>query len=148
VSRFVRPAVRTLVLENGDRLMVRERLTAGEQRAKLHRMYTAAADGQLQVNRLQVGLATVTAYLLDWTITDDAGRLVPIAHLSIPQLETILDSLTPEAFREIREAIETHESAMEAERDAEKKTRTGATPSGSTSSSPDAAAGAMTGSAT
>lgn len=131
MSRFVRPETRTLTLEDGESLVVRARLSNGEQRALFSRLYTRgpvtpeAPMGVLTTNPDQVGLASVTAYLLDWTLKDDDGKPVHIHDLAIDQLEQILNDLTPEAFDEIYAAIARHDGAMREAREAEKKTRIG-----------------------
>jgi hypothetical protein len=83
---------------------------------------------------------------VDWSLVDDQGQPVSIRGLSVAELQSVLDNLTPETFGEIREAIERHEEAMTAEREAEKKTTPGAPASPSTSPSPSAAAGVLIGS--
>jgi len=128
MSRFVRPQTRTLTLANGDQLIVRERLTAGEQRAHFARRYTHDGAGRLVVNPLTVGDGVVLAYLLDWNLRDDQGQAVPIRDLSTEDLQRVVDNLDPQSFEEIKTAIETHEAALAAERAAEKKTD-GGTPS-------------------
>jgi len=128
MSRFVRPETRTLTLANGDQLIVRARLTAGEQRAHFARLYTLAASGQYVVNPLMTGAGLIVAYLLDWNLRDDAGNAVTIRELAADELLTVIDSLDTESFREIRLAIEAHEAAMQAERDQQKKIPDGVTP--------------------
>jgi hypothetical protein len=128
MSRFVRPNTRTLTLGNGDQLIVRERLTAGEQRAHYARRYTHDATGRLVVNPLTVGDGIVLAYLLDWNLRDDQGNAVLIRDLATDDLQRVVDSLDTESFQEIRSAIEAHETAMTTAREAEKKTD-GGTPS-------------------
>lgn len=122
MSRFVRPETKTLTLANGDLLIVRARLTAGETRAQFARCYTTDADGMLRRNPMASGLATIVAYLLDWNLRDDNGNLVAIRDLSPDDLAMVIDSLDFRSFTEIREAIDAHETAMTTERDAEKKT--------------------------
>lgn len=145
MSRFVRPDTKTLHITDGDWLLVKKRLSAGEHRALFARMYLAATDGRFHVNPLQRGIAQITAYLIDWSLTDDQGKPVVIRDKSIDDLTTILDSLDLESFTEIREAIEAHEEAMIAEREEEKKTRTGERPSSVTSPSPPGSTNASTG---
>jgi len=129
LSRFVRPSTRTLTLGNGDQLVVRERLTAGEQRAHFARRYLHTAEGRLVVNPLTAaGDGIVVAYLLDWNLRDDAGNAVTIRDLSPDDLQRVIDNLDPQSYDEIKTAIETHEAALKAEREAEKKTD-GGTPS-------------------
>ena len=149
MDRFIRPDVRTLTISDGDTLVVRARLTAGERRACYARMCGLIdAEGRRVVDPQQVGLAKVTAYLLDWSLTDATGRQVAIRDLSIADLERTLDQLSPEDFEEISDAIDAHETAMLAERAAQKKTPSGPPPSDPISSSPSAVAGAMNGSVT
>ena len=124
MSRFVRPETRTLTLANGDHLIVRARLTAGEQREQFARMYTQGPTG-VQRNLLMIGVGQVVAYLLDWNLRDDAGQLVPIRDLSAADLHHVLNQLDPVSFDEIQQAIEAHEKAMHAERDDQKKILTG-----------------------
>lgn len=116
-------------LSGGETITIRKRLTAGEARERVERWTKVVTDPQTGVTILEQiptrrRLATVTAYLLDWTLTDDAGRLVDLrAAATIAELETILENnLEPEAFHEIGETIEAHEVAMIAEREAQKKT--------------------------
>jgi hypothetical protein len=145
MSKFVRPETASLVLEGGDTLIVRRRLTAGEARARVEAWTERdPTTGELRQVTTRYGLATIGAFLLEWTLTDDAGRLVDLRGLSRGELEAILDGLEPEAFLEIRQAIDAHEAAMQAEREAQKKT---AGPSASSATSPllAAAAGAMSG---
>jgi hypothetical protein len=146
-SRFARPDVTVLKLANGDTLTVKRRLTAGEQRAMFARMYHSV-NGSLKVNTLQVGAATCLAYLLDWTLTDDDGQLVEIRGMAPDDLAVVLDSLTPEDFKEISQAIDAHSTAMEDARDQEKKTAPGAAASSSISDSPVSSAGGTNGSGT
>jgi hypothetical protein len=150
MSRFVRPETIVLTLDNGDQLTIRKRLTAGEQRAAYARLYQTGVDGRLINNMLDTGIALIEAYLLDWTLTDDDGRKVeirPDPHRA-PDLDTlrvVLDSLDYVSLVEIKDAIERHERAMQAARNAEKKTIPDGTIAPSPiSESPDAAAGPLT----
>jgi hypothetical protein len=116
MSRFVRPETVTLTISDGDTLTVKRRLNSGEERALFARMYTAGVNGQLKVNPFQTGIAIVTAYLLDWSLTDD-GKRVPIAELSVDELTRVLDGLDPTTYGEIRQAIEAHDNAVREERE-------------------------------
>lgn len=140
-SRFVRPELRTIPISNGDSLTVRKRLTAGEQRAMFARMM-ATSDGDT-VNRMSVGISTISAYLVDWTLRDDSGNLVPIADKSIADIEATVDALDIDSFREIREAIEKHVDEMQAEREREKQSPFGESESSPTSPSRNSSAGLM-----
>lgn len=147
VSRFVRPETATLTISNGDTLTVKKRLTAGEVRAKLAREYIAGADGKFHADPFQFGVAIITAYLLDWSLTDEDGTPVPIKGIPLDDLTSIIDNLDPDSFGEIVAAISAHEEALgKAKADAKKKTRSGATASSAISVSPVVAAGGMSGS--
>lgn len=126
-SRFVQPDSIVLKISDGDTLTVRRRLNAGEKRAMFARMYLAGIDGMLRTNPLETGRALVIAYLLDWSLTDAAGALVPIDGLSPDELGRVIDSLDPEDFTEVKEAIEAHVVAMDEQRAQEKKQSDGRT---------------------
>ena len=144
-SRFVRPDTTVLKISRGDTLTVKRRLTHGETIASYARMYLASADGQRAVNPLQVGMAIVTSYLIDWSLTTDDGARVTIRDVSVEALEAILNSLEPESFTEIREAIQAHDAAMQAEREAEKNGRGTETGSPEISPSPSVVTGPTSG---
>lgn len=150
VSRFVRPETRVLKLPDrhdadgtvipGETLTVRKRLNHGERTAAFTRMYQQAADGSRRVDPTKVGMATIVAYLLDWTLTDDDGNVVAIRDQPVEVLESALNALDPDSFDEIRRAIDQHEADMAAER-AAGKPKDGATTSPGISPSPEGAAG-------
>lgn len=131
-SRFVAPDTTTLTLANGDTLVVKTRLTRGDQRAMFARLYVAGVDGELKTNRLAIGQSTVLAYLLDWSLTDDQGKKVVIAGQPVEVVDAALDALSPEDFAEIREAIDAHETAQEQVRAEATASPFGATPSATT----------------
>ena len=148
-SRFVQPQTATLTLANGDTLIVRRRLNTGEQRESYRACSTVIEkeDGTVKSvpDPLLIGIAKVAAYLVDWSLASDDE---PLKGLDFRQRFTVLDNLDPEDFYEIKDAIDTHELAMVAERAAEKKTTAtpGATNGAAISASPSGAAGASSGS--
>lgn len=145
-SWFVRPETITLALSDGQSITIKKRLNAGDQRARFSRTYIAGADGTTRLNLLTANMATVTAFLVDWTVTDERGK-VDIAGLSVDDLESVLDNIDAFRFVEIRRAIDAHETAQREEsEDAKKKTRNGATASEAISGSPSDVAGVSTGS--
>jgi len=147
-TRFPRPDSKTLPISRGETLTVKKRLTSGEQRAAFARNYTAGLDGRLHVNPLYTGVSLLTAYLIDWTVKGDDGQVVTIKGVPLDELIATINALSPEDFAEIKTAIEAHETAMEAERAAEKNGQDGGNTSPATSPSPSDAAGASSGSAT
>jgi hypothetical protein len=144
--RFVRPETVTLHLPGGDALVVKKRLTNGEARAQFTRAYEANADGRLRVNLIETGMALVTAYLIDWRVAADPEAT--LRGLSLEEVTAALNNLEPASFTEIKEAIEQHELAMLAEREAEKNAPAGETVTSAISPSPFVADGALIGSAT
>jgi hypothetical protein len=148
MSRFVRPETRVLKISNGDTLTVKKRLSHGERQASFSRMYMAGLDGDLKVNPLQGGMAMVLAYLVDWSLVDDAGTRVEIRGLAADDVEAVLNALDPDDFAEIKTAIEQHEHEMLAERQVAKKAIDGEQESSATSPSPDDAGGDTSGSKT
>jgi len=145
-SWFVRPETKRLDLSDGQWLLIKERLNVGEERAMNARLYFTGDDGQLHVNLLQVGVAIVTAHLLDWSLTDDDGKPIPIRGLSAGDMQQVLDNLLPERYAEIRKAVEAHDDAVRAARTQEKKLPAGESAPAATSPSPSVADGALTGS--
>jgi hypothetical protein len=145
-SRVVEPASLTLSISNGDWLRVRKRLNAGEHKRKVKRGVVHTADGP-HVDTVEAGTATILAFLLDWSLTDLQGEPLLIARQPPDVVEAALDLIDPDSYVEILRAIEAHEIAMEAERDAQKKIRNGDRTSSPPSSSPAPAASPSTGSA-
>jgi hypothetical protein len=134
-SRFVRPETVKLDLSNGDWVLIRKRLSAGEQRDAFNRAYVQGANGEFVVHPGRIGLSMLSAYLLDWSLTDGDGQQVVIRGESVDVVEATLNSLDPDDFTELRQAVEQHEQRMIAERDAQKKTRAGVTTSSAISDS-------------
>jgi hypothetical protein len=62
---------------------------------------------------------------VDWSLTDEAGKVVVIRDQPLAVLEAALDALDQASFAEIRQAIEAHETAMAQEREAEQARPTG-----------------------
>jgi hypothetical protein len=112
MSRFVRPDTDVLTLANGDKLIVKKQLSYGEQQAAFALMYLPASNGTRRVDPLKTGLGTVVPYLVDWTVTDDSGQIVPIRGLDAEALIDVLNLLKPDSFAEILAAIQAHETAM------------------------------------
>jgi hypothetical protein len=124
MSRFVRPETNKLDLSDNDWLLVKRRLTAGEQRRAFARHIKVMRPGQpAEVDPEAVGLGLMTQYLLDWSLADDTGRVVLIRDQPTSVVEAALTSLDPASFREIYDAITAHVERQQLELDAEKKSR-------------------------
>jgi len=119
MSRFVRPDTVRLPISNNDWLLVKKQLTAGEQRQVFARLMKpfhpgANAAASLEVDPLQASLSTVLGYLVDWSLTDEDGRVVEIKGKRLEDVIAVLDALDMDSFTEIQQAIQAHE-AREAE---------------------------------
>jgi hypothetical protein len=125
MSRFVRPETVKIDLTDGDWLLVKRRLTAGEERHAFARILQPTSYGEpMRLDFEKTGLAKIVAYLLDWSLADDAGVVV-IRDQPAPVVEAALLALDPSSFAEIHTAINAHEAAQLAALDAEKKTTAG-----------------------
>jgi hypothetical protein len=144
------PTTRTLTLPNGDWLLVKEHLTAGDQRRVLRgsmkRIRNLDGHEVDVVDGLQAPLAQAAAYLLDWSLRDPQGAPIPIRGLDDAALVGVLDMLPPEDCEEIAFVIDVHDTEMRALRAAEKKASDGGRKSPATWPSPDSSAGATNGS--
>jgi hypothetical protein len=144
-SRFVQPHTDVLTLQNGDTLIVRRRLNIGEQRESYRACSSLRENEDGSVTRTPdphlIGIAKVAAYLVDWNL---AGDDAPVRGLDFAQRMALLDNLEPEDFYEIKDAIDTHEAAMIAERIAEKNGQAGEKNGPVTSPLPSAVAGPLT----
>ena len=138
-ARVVPPETARLTISNGDWLLVRKRLNAGENKRMVKRGSTMTPDG-LRVDTIDAGTAKVLAYLVDWSLA------IPVRGPDALPVEAAIDSLDPESYTEILRAIEAHETAMQAERDAQKKILLGAATSSPPSPSPEPAGSPTTGS--
>lgn len=143
-SRFVQPESRKLDLSNGDWLIVRKRLTTGERRDAYRRTYVENSQGEFVAHSALSATVLVTAYLLDWSLTDAAGQQMAIFGQPWDVVASYVDALDPVDFTEIRDAVEAHQVAMTKEREAQKKTRSGGMTSSPISTLPSAVDGPLT----
>jgi hypothetical protein len=121
-SRMRRPEDCRIPLLDEDWIVVKKHLTAGEQRAIFTRMIrTMVAGEKVEIEPAQSGLSMMVEYLLDWSILDADGNPVPVRGKSADVKASALEQLDPEKFKEIADAIATHDEAMRLEREAAKK---------------------------
>ena len=120
LSRIVLPGQTRLALTRGDFLIVKQQLNAGETFDLFER---AAPDVDLTVpGALQhlppgrVGVAMVTAYLLDWSVTDADGHVIPIRGTSQDDTAAALRLLDFESMIEIINAITAHDARIRQEK--------------------------------
>lgn len=141
MSRFVTPAELRLPLTDGDYLTIKAQLNTGETLEMFARM--RAKDSDL-LDPLQVGIAVVVGYLLDWSLTDDHGQIVPVRQQPPAVVEAALRALDYADFQEIADAVQAHDDRIKAARQ-EKKRNTGSPAPDRLYPSPVAAIGAMNG---
>jgi len=149
--RVVRPQEVQLSLSDGDWIRVKKRLTAGESREQFSRIVKDAPGGERPtLSSMQVGLSRILAYLLDWSLVDDKGVVLPLRNargeIAIDVMTASLNSIDPESFGEILSAVEAHEDAMDKEREAEKNVTGGGNELPATSPSLVGLAGGTSGS--
>lgn len=145
-NRFVGTQTVRLPLTDGEYILVKERLSAGEEQDMFAEMVLDMTAGEkVHLDPKLVQTAKVLAYLVGWSLTDD-GQPVPMAPtMSIADRRSTLRSVDGETFREIRVAIDAHEAAVEQAR-ADRKNGPGSeSESSKTSPSPDAAIGGTSG---
>ena len=131
--RVRRPATERLELSEGDTLLVKQDLTAGEYRALMRasmRPVTVTANAvgapAMELDPIAAGLAMVMAYLLDWSFTDADGRKIAIADQPPSVVQAALDSIDSAAYMEVQRAIQAHQTARAEAIAEEKKTQAGA----------------------
>jgi hypothetical protein len=130
---FVQPEAVQVDIAGGQWLLLKKRLTVGEERKSMASLVTEIrADGRMTPNFENVGKSDVLAYLVDWSLTQ-GGKRVDID--TDAKKASAIDNLSPEAFAVISEAVSAHVKAMDAERDAEKNARAGENASSATSAS-------------
>jgi hypothetical protein len=137
-SRYRKQEELRLELSEGDWLLVRKHLTAGEERDAHMRVMKAGTfkpgePPELDLEHL--GIAQAVSYLLDWSITDADDKPIRIRDQPYGFIAAALRNQTPESLREILEAIQAHDAAMTAEREQEKKDRAGKSARARTSTS-------------
>jgi hypothetical protein len=122
LSDIVIPRTKDLPLSGGRTITIREELNHGEANAMRARMYRERADGRTVINPLQISDAVIVAFLVDWNLTDAAGRRLEIRGLGPDDLQAVLNNLRDPLVAEIKEAIEAHADQQRAADDELKKT--------------------------
>lgn len=119
--RMFEPETARLELADGEWLLVKKRLTAGEERRIQARANTTFVEGRIVFDQLKAGPAMIVEYLLDWSATDPQGKPLVIRDQPPEVVETVLNSLPGEAVREIQDAIFAHTARVRAELEDQKK---------------------------
>ena len=132
-SRVRRPDTDILALTQGDTITVKRYLTAAEFRQVVKASTrpvkldgaASATDLALEIDPTESGLATVLAYLLDWTFTDYDGRPLTIRDQPPATVRAALNAIDAESYLEVQRAIQGHDKAIRALIAQEKKAMSG-----------------------
>jgi hypothetical protein len=120
INAFVVPDVTRLVLPSGHWIDVKVELSYGEAREMYARMRKQFAPGEQPVlDPTLIAPCRMAAYIVAWSCVDAGGRPVAIS-------QSAFDNLKGRVAREIREALDAHEAAVEAAQEAEKNDPDGA----------------------
>jgi hypothetical protein len=155
-SRVVKPDVERLPISNGDWLLVKKQLSAGDRQDGYERAYmknpdgtyVTRPDGTLVVSPANMRTSMVTSYLVDWSLVGLDDKPLDIRGADLKTVESILRALDYDSFKEIFDAIDAWDTKQAKARAAQKKILSGAQPSSATSPSPSASGGATSGSET
>jgi hypothetical protein len=118
--RGIKPQTTTLALSDGDSILIKARLTAGEERditGLSIKGYTQGADGRTRIEPDPTRLMFVTAaiYLVGWSLIGQDGQ--PIfwpAQKTIDERIAVLRQLDVETLKEIEEALTKYREAQAA----------------------------------
>jgi hypothetical protein len=118
--RFVQPDVVRLSLSDGDFIDAKRELNAGEQRRVFSRMVRDMTPGEkLTLKADEVGRTKLSEYIVGWSFTDVDGKPVPVS-------DSAIDNLDTDTYAELVKAIDEHEAAETAKREARLKNRASA----------------------
>ena len=136
-SRVRRPETEIIPISQGDTITVKKFLTAGEFRELIRAATkpvrldassgTFGKDLSFEIDPTESGVATVLAYLLDWTFTDFDGRPLVIRHQPQSVVRSMLDLIDSDSYMEVQRAIQEHDKSMRAFAESEKKMTSGET---------------------
>jgi hypothetical protein len=121
-SFYRKPEEVRLDLGDGEWLLVRKYLTAGEERRTHKRVMKANPEsGRFEADLEQLGIAEIIAYLIDWSITDVDDKPIRILDAPYDFVYAALGNMDSEGYKRIVEALKLHVGAMALARDQEKK---------------------------
>ena len=125
-DRILEPETERLTISDGDFLDVKKRLNYGEHDDYLARLAPHQVPGEpVQMNTKNLRTSKVIAYLLGWSLTQK-GKPIPYS-IDMPEQARVdvVNSLDRESFKEIYDAIDTHEDKSNAEAAAAKNGKGG-----------------------
>lgn len=122
--RMLAPETTRLELSDGEWVLVKKRLNAGEHRRMLERA-ADIVDGRAVVNPLRIGQAMLLAYLVDSSLTDPDGKPFAIRNQPEEVVLSALNLLPSESQIELQDAIAAHVERVRDELDSQKKITSG-----------------------
>lgn len=128
-NRVVTPEIVRLTLSDGDYIDIKRRLNTGEQNAIFARMAPEMVPGEkARLNTRSVATSRVVEYLVAWSFAQENGTPIPYTiDMPIEARLATLESLDPDDFKEVREAIDAHVAKVEKEIEERKNAQSGAT---------------------
>lgn len=122
-NRFVQPDTIRIDLSDGDFIIIKKELNAGEQRRVFSDFVKEARSGEaFQLDPEKVGLTKILGYLVGWSFVDAEGKPVEVSEGAVKALDIA-------SFREVKDAIDTHDDQIEKDREARKNAMAGTLPS-------------------
>ena len=119
-SRVVVPGTKRLELSQGEYLIVKAQLNAGETLDLFERaapdVDITAPDARQRLSPSRVALGLVVAYLLDWDLTDLDGAPLVIAGATADEKTAALRGLDFDSLVEIINVITAHDAATRQEK--------------------------------
>lgn len=110
VRWFVQPTTVDLDLGDGYTVTVKRELTVGESMAVQQSLVKSVrANGTVEPDLAAIWKANTVAYIVEWNLTDDSGRVVPFTAAAV-------DSLAKPAWDRIEAAVRAHIEAQEVAR--------------------------------
>ena len=120
VSFLVPPGEARLALSTGHTLIVKKKLNAGETFDLFERgapgLDVTEPDAIRKIPPATLGMALVSAYLLDWDLTDLDGAIIPMRGLSVEDKEATVRLLEFETAIDLITAITAHDAATRQEK--------------------------------
>ena len=118
MSRFLKPELVRIDLTLGDWILIKKRLTAGEQRRVFARMVKTMKAGEgIEIDPERAGLSNLVEYLVDWSFTDVTGAAGARSRTRRPSSSWRRSTTsTPTATTRSQKAISDHEAALDEEK--------------------------------
>jgi len=123
--RVVAPDVVRVPLSDGDSVLLKKTLNAGEYRQLIVSQFKDTPDGErVTLDHRKVGMAKLLAYIVGWTFVGFDGQPLPYRPDEPEDIRrATIDGLDQDTYRELIAAVTAHEEREDAALEAQKKTR-------------------------